>query len=88
AAFQKDAKAKYKDAWPLKASVVNFRADHTRIYAGGYAGEILKNLDAVKNNQVSDDLDEITWNLAGGYKSSLKLIDDLYEKLNIEKQSK
>ncbi|MFW2701666.1 hypothetical protein ACN6MA_07895, partial [Staphylococcus aureus] len=24
----------------------------------------------------------------GGYKSSLKLIDDLYEKLNIEKQSK
>ncbi len=47
-----------------------------------------KNLDAVKNNQVSDDLDEITWNLAGGYKSSLKLIDDLYEKLNIEKQSK
>ncbi len=48
----------------------------------------MENLDAVKNNQVSDDLDEITWNLAGGYKSSLKLIDDLYEKLNIEKQSK
>ncbi len=42
AAFQKDAKAKYKDAWPLKASVVNFRADHTRIYAGGYARKSLK----------------------------------------------
>ncbi|ARJ26194.1 ABC transporter substrate-binding protein [Staphylococcus lugdunensis] len=154
AAFKKDAEAKYKDAWPLSASVVNFRADHARIYAGGYAGEILsdlgfkrnkalqkevdkgkdiiqltskesiplmkadhifvvqsdptakdaglvkktedewtsskewKHLTAVKNNQVSTDLDEITWNLAGGYQSSLKLIDDLYDKLNIDKQSK
>ena len=47
-----------------------------------------KHLTAVKNNQVSTDLDEITWNLAGGYQSSLKLIDDLYDKLNIDKQSK
>lgn len=43
-AFQKDAKAKYGDAWPISASVVNFRADQTRIYAGGYAGDILQDL--------------------------------------------
>ncbi|GAB0210555.1 ABC transporter substrate-binding protein [Staphylococcus pseudintermedius] len=151
-AFQKDAKAKYGDAWPISASVVNFRADQTRIYAGGYAGDILqdlgfkrpegqqkevdkgkdiiqltskesiplmdadqififksdpkaadvdlvqkteqewtsstewKNLDAVKKGHVVDGVDEITWNLAGGYQSSLKLIDDLYEKLDIKKQ--
>lgn len=46
-----------------------------------------KNLKAVKNDNVSDNVDEITWNMAGGYKSSLKLIDDLYEKLDIKKQS-
>ncbi len=40
AAFQKDAKAKYKDAWPLKLQLLNFRAYHTKVYAGGYAGEL------------------------------------------------
>ncbi|HLR19135.1 MAG TPA: iron-siderophore ABC transporter substrate-binding protein [Staphylococcus sp.] len=153
AQFKEDAKAKYGDEWPLSASVVNFRPDHARIYASGYAGDILhdlgfkrpeaqqkqvdkgkdiiqltskesiplmdadhifmfnsdetakdaeltkktkkdwtssnqwKNLKAVKNDNVSDNVDEITWNMAGGYKSSLKLIDDLYEKLDIKKQS-
>ncbi|AKS68146.1 iron ABC transporter substrate-binding protein [Staphylococcus schleiferi] len=151
AKFKKDAEAKYGDKWPLSASVVNFRADHTRIYASGYAGDILhdlgfkrpeaqqkevdkgkdiiqltskesiplmdadqifvfksdptakdaklvkqtedewtssnewKNLDAVKKGHVAKNVDEITWNLAGGYQSSLKLIDDLYEKLDIKK---
>ena len=56
AAFQKDAKAKYKDAWPLKASVVNFRADHTRIYAGGYAGEILNDLGFKRNKDLQNKL--------------------------------
>ena len=44
-----------------------------------------KNLDAVKKGHVAKNVDEITWNLAGGYQSSLKLIDDLYEKLDIKK---
>ncbi|ARJ51177.1 ABC transporter substrate-binding protein [Staphylococcus lutrae] len=149
--FQKDAQAKYGEAWPITASVVNFRADQTRLYAGGYAGEILhdlgfkrpeaqqkevdkgkdiipltskesiplinadqififqsdpnakdaqliqkneqewtsspqwKNLDAVKKGHVANGIDEVTWNLAGGYQSSLQVIDDLYEKLDIKK---
>ncbi|WP_432725136.1 ABC transporter substrate-binding protein [Staphylococcus equorum] len=153
AQFKKDAKAKYGDQWPMSASVINFRPDHARIYASGYAGDILhdlgfkrpegqqkqvdkgkdiiqltskesiplmdadhifmfksdksakdveltkktekewtssnqwKNLNAVKNDKVSKNVDEITWNMAGGYTSSLKLIDDLYKKLDIENQS-
>lgn len=153
AQFKKDAKAKYGDQWPMSASVINFRPDHARIYASGYAGDILhdlgfkrpegqqkqvdkgkdiiqltskesiplmdadhifmfksnttdkdaeltkkteadwtssnqwKNLNAVKNDEVSKNVDEITWNMAGGYTSSLELIDDLYKKLDIEKQS-
>lgn len=153
AQFKKDAQATYGKEWPLSASVVNFRPDHARIYASGYAGDILhdlgfkrpeeqqkqvdkgkdiiqltskesiplmdadhifmfksdttakdakltdktkqewtnsnqwKNLSAVKSDDVSDNVDEITWNMAGGYQSSLKLIDDLYQKLDIEKQS-
>lgn len=46
-----------------------------------------QNLKAVKENHVSDNIDEINWNMAGGYTSSLKLIDDLYDKLDIKKQS-
>ncbi|MFQ3905215.1 iron-siderophore ABC transporter substrate-binding protein [Staphylococcus sp. Mo2-7] len=153
AQFKKDAKAKYGDQWPMSASVINFRPDHARIYASGYAGDILhdlgfkrpegqqkqvdkgkdiiqltskesiplmdadhifmfksdksakdveltkktekewtssnqwQNLNAVKNDKVSKNVDEITWNMVGGYTSSLKLIDDLYKKLDIEKQS-
>ncbi|ANR69311.1 ABC transporter substrate-binding protein [Staphylococcus equorum] len=153
AQFKKDAKAKYGEQWPMSASVINFRPDHARIYASGYAGDILhdlgfkrpegqqkqvdkgkdiiqltskesiplmdadhifmfksnttdkdaeltkkteadwtssnqwKNLNAVKNDEVSKNVDEITWNMAGGYTSSLELIDDLYKKLDIEKQS-
>ena len=40
----------------MKASVVNFRADHTRIYAGGYAGEILNDL-GFKRNKVQKQVD-------------------------------
>ena len=150
--FKKDAKAKFGDKWPVTASIVNFRADHARIYASGYAGDILqdlgfkrtegqqkevdngkdivqltskesiplmdadymfvfksnetdkdkkliekttkdwtsssqwKNLSAVKNDHVIKDVDEVVWNMAGGYSTSLELIDDLYKKLNIDKQ--
>lgn len=153
-AFKKDAKAKYGDQWPISASVVNFRAGNTRIYSGGYAGDILQdlgfkrpdaqqkevdkgkdiielaskesiplinadqififksdphaadaklvaktekdwtssrewqNLDAVKKGHVVNNVDEITWNLAGGYHSALELIDQLYKELDIQKVTK
>ena len=153
AQFKKDAKASLGDKWPISASVVNFRPDHARIYASGFAGDILhdlgfkrpeeqqkqvekgkdiiqltskesiplmdadhififksdsipteaklarktkeewtsseqwKNLHAVKNGAVSDNVDEINWNMAGGYTSAIEIIDDLYKKLDIKKQS-
>ncbi|UXS68882.1 iron-siderophore ABC transporter substrate-binding protein [Staphylococcus chromogenes] len=153
AQFKKDAKASFGDKWPMSASVVNFRTDHARIYASGFAGDILhdlgfkrpkeqqklvdsgqdiiqlpskesiplmdadhififtsdsnpseaklarktkeewtsseqwKNLHGVKNGAVSDNVDEITWNMAGGYTSAIEMIDDLYKKLEIKKQS-
>ena len=153
AQFKKDAKASLGDKWPMSASVVNFRTDHARIYASGFAGDILhdlgfkrpkeqqklvdsgqdiiqlpskesiplmdadhififtsdsnpsetklarktkeewtsseqwKNLHGVNNGGVSDNVDEITWNMAGGYTSAIEMIDDLYKKLAIKKQS-
>ncbi len=41
----------------MKASVVNFRADHTRIYAGGYAGEILNDLGFKRNKDLQKQVD-------------------------------
>lgn len=46
----------------------------------------MEKLRRCEKGHVVDGVDEITWNLAGGYQSSLKLIDDLYEKLDIKKQ--
>ncbi|CAM5186469.1 Putative siderophore-binding lipoprotein YfiY OS=Lysinibacillus sphaericus OX=1421 GN=yfiY_2 PE=3 SV=1 [Lysinibacillus sphaericus] len=42
--FQTKIKDKLGDKWPISASVVNFRADHARVYPAGYAGEILTEL--------------------------------------------
>lgn len=35
---------KLGDKWPMEVAVLNFRADHARIYAGGYAPDILAEL--------------------------------------------
>jgi iron complex transport system substrate-binding protein len=43
-----------------------------------------KNLDAVKANQVYQ-IDEIVWNLGGGYKSAHLMLDQLYEHFELEK---
>lgn len=127
---------------PFHVSVVNFRADHARIYVTGYAGSILselgfqgpknltddsleivkltdkesitqmnadviymfmendntvkktyeewtshplwKELDAVKANQVYQ-VDEINWNLAGGIISANLMLDDIYDKFELER---
>ncbi|WP_025683599.1 ABC transporter substrate-binding protein [Paenibacillus maysiensis] len=132
-----DFRTKMGDRLPIKASIVNFRADHARIYYMGYAGKILKelgftrppaqegdkwgikvnskesipdmnadtlfvfnsgkdqaaieknveawthhplwkNLDAYKKNSIFK-VDEVNWNLAGGYLSANRMLDDLYK---------
>ncbi|MGM1020271.1 MAG: ABC transporter substrate-binding protein [Bacillota bacterium] len=132
-----DFRTKMGDRLPIKASIVNFRADHVRIYYMGYAGKILKelgftrppaqegdkwgikvnskesipdmnadtlfvfnsgkdqaaieknveawthhplwkNLDAYKKNSIFK-VDEVNWNLAGGYLSANRMLDDLYK---------
>ncbi|MGG2074937.1 iron-siderophore ABC transporter substrate-binding protein [Lysinibacillus irui] len=140
--FQTKIQEKLGDKWPFHVSVVNFRADHARIYVTGYAGSILaelgfqgpknltddsleivkltdkesitqmnadviymfmeddeavkkvyeewtnhplwKELDAVKANQVYQ-VDEINWNLAGGIISANLMLDDIYDKFELEK---
>ncbi|AGB42202.1 ABC-type Fe3+-hydroxamate transport system, periplasmic component [Halobacteroides halobius DSM 5150] len=42
--FKEKVKNKLGDKWPLEVSVLNFRADHARIYFSGYAGRILDEL--------------------------------------------
>lgn len=146
--FKQKIEAKLGDQWPIEAAVLNFRADHARIYVTGYAGDILnelgfirseyqqeeadkgtvilrltdkesipsmnadvffvflsdpsnepavlktyeewkshplwQNLDAVKSDQVYV-IDEIIWNLGGGYKSAHLLLDQLYDHFELEK---
>ncbi|MFD1737720.1 ABC transporter substrate-binding protein [Bacillus salitolerans] len=139
--FQSKVQAKLGDQWPLNVSILNFRADHARIYFTGFAGSILNelgftrpenqqstewgvqltthesipemeadvfyifneddpavqktfeewtahplwaNLTAVKNNQVYL-VDEVTWNMAGGIIAANLMLDDIYERLELEK---
>ncbi|MBO8164013.1 MAG: iron-siderophore ABC transporter substrate-binding protein [Brevibacillus sp.] len=42
------------------------------------AHPLWQNLDAVKNGQVHV-VDEVAWNMAGGYLAALNMLDDLYE---------
>ncbi|MGE6629973.1 ABC transporter substrate-binding protein [Bacillus sp. NPDC077027] len=129
--------------WPMSVAVLNFRADHARIYQTGFAGSILtelgfegpkdvkdkkqdiitltdkesipqmnadviyyfmdkedsavqksykewtshplwKQLDAVKADQVHE-VDEITWNMAGGIIAANLMLDDIYDRLGLEK---
>ncbi|MGK9390682.1 ABC transporter substrate-binding protein [Bacillus sp. RK1064] len=140
--FIEKAKKDIKN-WPMSVSVVNFRADHARIYQTGFAGSILtelgfegpknvkdkkqdiitltdkesipqmdadviyyfmddqdkavekaykewtshplwKQLDAVKAKQVHK-VDEITWNMAGGITAANMMLDDIYDRLGIDK---
>ncbi|KEP28213.1 ABC transporter substrate-binding protein [Bacillus zhangzhouensis] len=140
--FKEKAKKDIKN-WPMNVAVVNFRADHARIYQTGFAGSILtelgfegpknikdkkqdivtltdkesipqmnadviyyfmddqdkavekaykewtshplwKQLDAVKAKQVHK-VDEITWNMAGGIIAANMMLDDIYDRLGIDK---
>ncbi|WP_353854631.1 iron-siderophore ABC transporter substrate-binding protein [Bacillus sp. Bos-x628] len=140
--FKEKAQKNIKN-WPMNVAVVNFRADHARIYQTGFAGSILtelgfggpknvkdkkqdiitltdkesipqmnadviyyfmddqdkavekaykewtshplwKQLDAVKAKQVYK-VDEITWNMAGGIIAANMMLDDIYDRLGLEK---
>jgi iron complex transport system substrate-binding protein len=39
--FKDEIQNKLGEDWPLEVAVLNFRADHARIYFSGYAGRIL-----------------------------------------------
>ncbi|SFF80252.1 iron complex transport system substrate-binding protein [Halobacillus alkaliphilus] len=43
-----------------------------------------KNLDAVKNDEVHM-VDEVTWNMAGGIRAANLMLDDLYDRFDLEK---
>ncbi|MET3507820.1 ABC transporter substrate-binding protein [Halalkalibacter oceani] len=141
--FQTKIKEKLGDEWPINAAVLNFRADHARIYVTGFAGSILQelgftsseqqlalnediimlndkesipdmnadvfyvfyydsdpavqqafeewtshplwdSLDAVKKDQVYI-VDEVIWNLAGGVQAANLMLDDIYDRFDLEK---
>ncbi|WP_078555026.1 ABC transporter substrate-binding protein [Bacillus alkalicellulosilyticus] len=139
--FQTKAQETLGDEWPLNVSILNFRADHARIYFTGFAGSILADLgftrpenqqseewgiiledkeaitemnadifyifneddpaveqtfeewkahplwatlDAVNNDQVYM-VDAVTWNMAGGIIAANLMLDDVYDRLGLEK---
>ncbi|WP_209122740.1 ABC transporter substrate-binding protein [Alkalihalobacillus sp. BA299] len=139
--FQTKVQEKLGEEWPLNVSILNFRADHARIYFTGFAGSILEelgftrpenqqseewgvqltdkesipemnadvfyifneddeavqktfeewtnhplwsNLDAVQKEQVYM-VDEVTWNMAGGIISANMMLDDIYDRFELEK---
>lgn len=53
-------------------------------YQDWTSSPLWKNLDAVKNNQLYQ-VDEVAWNMAGGYTSANMMLDDLYKQFNLTK---
>ncbi|MEO3946520.1 iron-siderophore ABC transporter substrate-binding protein [Gorillibacterium sp. CAU 1737] len=56
--FKQKIVAKLGDKWPLKVSVLNFRADHARIYVTGYAGDILNELGFTRTDALQKEVDK------------------------------
>ncbi len=46
--FKEKAAAELGSEWPIEVSVLNFRADHARIYVTGFAGDILGELGFIR----------------------------------------
>ncbi|WP_257348635.1 ABC transporter substrate-binding protein [Pseudalkalibacillus decolorationis] len=146
--FKEKISEKLGDEWPVEVSVINFRADHARIYITGYAGDILselgfarpefqqkeadkgtvvlkltskesipkmnadvffmfnsddteaeaiektfkewtnhplwKELDAAKKDQTYM-VDDVAWNMGGGYISANNMLDQIYDHFELEK---
>lgn len=53
--FQTKIKEKMGDQWPQHAAVLNFRADHARVYVTGFAGSILTELGFEGPKNLKDD---------------------------------
>ncbi|WP_407271160.1 ABC transporter substrate-binding protein [Radiobacillus sp. PE A8.2] len=54
--FKEKVAAELGDEWPVNVSVLNFRADHARIYYTGFAGSILAELGFTRpESQQSDE---------------------------------
>ncbi|APQ58128.1 putative siderophore-binding lipoprotein YfiY [Paenibacillus polymyxa] len=51
-------------------------------YKDWTSSPLWKNLDAVKNNQLVQ-VDEVAWNMGGGYTSANMMLDDLYKQFNL-----
>jgi iron complex transport system substrate-binding protein len=58
--FKEKISAKLGDQWPIEVSVLNFRADHARIYVTGYAGDILGELGFVRSEYQQEEADKGT----------------------------
>lgn len=58
--FKEKISAKLGDKWPIEASVLNFRADHARIYVTGYAGDILNELGFVRSEYQQQEAEKGT----------------------------
>lgn len=55
--FKQKVAAKLGDKWPVEAAVLNFRADHARIYVTGFAGDILEELGFVRPEALQKEAD-------------------------------
>lgn len=51
-------------------------------YKDWTSSPLWKNLDAVKNNKLVQ-VDEVAWNMGGGYTSANMMLDDLYKQFNL-----
>ena len=58
--FNTKISAKLGDQWPIEVSVLNFRADHARIYVTGYAGDILNELGFTRSEYQQKEADKGT----------------------------
>jgi iron complex transport system substrate-binding protein len=58
--FKEKISAKLGKEWPIEASVLNFRADHARIYVTGYAGDILGELGFVRSEYQQEEAEKGT----------------------------
>lgn len=58
--FKTKISAKLGEEWPIEASVLNFRADHARIYITGYAGDILDELGFVRSTYQQEEMEKGT----------------------------
>lgn len=52
--------AKVGDAWPIEATVLNFREDHARIYVTGFAGDILDEVGFTRSAALQAEADKGT----------------------------